>query len=205
MKVFYILKPDMLFDSKAINYYKKGVLKNLFVSNSEFFKIKNWDEFSKLLYDQDVNLKMEELISQREKILTTILGYKNYFPFENAILNTFDIPDDDKCLKQLFDFKKKLRQKFVYNTNQYFVNIKDNNLPYENKIITYDLDNLDLEYKVLGPTEVMHDNRFKMIFFNKIHFPDPDYISLKNDFNLLEDYGVFKDVNRVYKIGGKRL
>ena len=98
MKVFYILKPDMLRNRDALKYYENGVLDSLFVHEAEFFYIRDWAEFSKLLYDQDDNLTLDELKEKRKKVLTTILGYKKYFEGESAVLNTFEIPDDEKCL-----------------------------------------------------------------------------------------------------------
>ena len=61
MKVFYILKPDMLRNRDALKYYENGVLDSLFVHEAEFFYIRDWAEFSKLLYDQDDNLTLDEL------------------------------------------------------------------------------------------------------------------------------------------------
>ena len=171
MKVFYILKPDMLRNRDALKYYENGVLDSLFVHEAEFFYIRDWAEFSKLLYDQDDNLTLDELKEKRKKVLTTILGYKKYFEGESAVLNTFEIPDDEKCLKELFDFKKRLRQIFVYGTSQHFVSINDSRvIPYENKIVTYDLNDLDLEFRVLPPNATMNDRRFNMIFLIKYIF-----------------------------------
>ena len=39
------------------------------------------------------------------------------------------------------------------------------------------------------------------IFFNKIHFPDPDSISLRKDMDLLKDYGVFEEKNKILRLG----
>lgn len=202
MKVFYILKPDMLRNRDALKYYENGVLDSLFVHDAEFFYIRDWTEFSKLLYDQDEDLTLEQLKEKRKKVLTTILGYKKYFEGESAVLNTFEIPDDEKCLKELFDFKKRLRRLFVYGTEQHFVNIKNSDIiPYEDKITTYDLSGLDLEFIVLPPNGSINDERFNMIFFNKIHFPDPDSISLRKDMDLLKDYGVFEEKNKILRLG----
>ena len=201
MKVFYILKPDMLRNRDALKYYENGVLDSLFVHDAEFFYIRDWVEFSKLLYDQDDNLTLEQLKEKRRKVLTTILGYKKYFEGESAVLNTFEIPDDEKCLKELFDFKKRLRQILVYGTSQHFVSINDSRvIPYENKIVTYDLSDLDLEFRILPSNAIMNDKRFNMIFFNKIHFPDPDSTSLGKDMNLLKEYGVFEEKNKILRL-----
>lgn len=202
MKVFYILKPDMLRNRDALKYYENGVLDSLFVHEAEFFYIRDWMEFSKLLYDQDDDLTLDELKAKRKKVLTTILGYRKYFEGESAVLNTFEIPDDEKCLKELFDFKKRLRKLFVYGTDQHFVSIKDSNdISYENKIVTYDLSKLDLEYRILPSNASMNDEKFNMIFFNKIHFPDPDSVSLKKDMELLRSYGVFEEKNKILRLG----
>ena len=202
MKVFYILKPDMLRNRDALKYYENGVLDSLFVHEAEFLYIRDWMEFSKLLYDQDDDLTLDELKAKRKKVLTTILGYRKYFEGESAILNTFEIPDDEKCLKELFDFKKRLRKLFVYGTDQHFVSIKDSNdISYENKIVTYDLSKLDLEYRILPSNASMNDEKFNMIFFNKIHFPDPDSVSLKKDMELLRSYGVFEEKNKILRLG----
>lgn len=201
MKVFYILKPDIFRSKEALKYYKNSVLDNLFVHNAEFFCIRDWLEFSKILYDQDEKLTIEQLKEKRRKILTTILGYKKYYEGKNAIVNTFEIPNDEKCLKDIFDFKKKLRQIYVCGENQHFVKINDLRvIPYENNIITYDLDDLNLEFKVLPSNVTMKDKSFQMIFFNKIHFPDPDINSLEKDMNLLKDYGVFEEKNRILRL-----
>lgn len=202
MKVFYILKPDMLRNRDALKYYENGVLDSLFVHDAEFFYIREWTEFSKMLYDQDENLTLEQLKDKRKKVLTTILGYIKYFNGESAVLNTFNIPDDEKCLKELFDFKKRLRKLFVYGTDQHFVSISNSDIiSFQNKIITYDLDELDLEYRILPSNAVMDDERFGMIFFNKIHFPDPDSVSLKKDLELLREYGVFEEKNKILRLG----
>lgn len=39
-----------------------------------------------------------------------------------------------------------------------------------------------------------------MIFFNKIHFPDPDSTSLGKDMNLLKEYGVFEEKNKILRL-----
>ena len=85
------------------------------------------------------------------------------------------------------------------------MNIKNSDIiPYEDKITTYDLSNLDLEFIVLPPNASINDERFNMIFFNKIHFPDPDSISLRKDMDLLKDYGVFEEKNKILRLGIRR-
>ena len=117
MDGFYLLKPDMLENKEALNYYLDFINSTDYLSLQDNYLIEDWSYISKILYEPNINnLSLDKLKELRKKMLVTIKGYDVFFKNKPAIISTISIKDDSK-LQELFDFKKKLRKIFVYNTH----------------------------------------------------------------------------------------
>lgn len=197
MKGFYIIKPDMLEDNEAINYYKNFVLNNDNISFDSFYLIEDWVLLSKLLYElKDNNMSLSELKQIRSQIMTTIMGYYQYYSNIPAILSIIDIEDDSK-LQELYDFKKELRRKFVYDKDKYYLRY-DCEVNFEKKLIDLDCHSINASYLKLDKS-VKPLNNYRLILFNELHFSDPSVDAINSDFEVLRDSGIIKPKNLIKK------
>lgn len=195
---FYILKPDMVLSKESIDYYISEMKKNNSVNLLEFYNIEDWVKLSKILYEPDDNsLSLNELKELRKRMLTTIKGYQEFYSNTNAILNIIEIKDCDK-LQELYDFKKELRKKFVYNDRKVY--LKFNNLTdeiLENKLEICNIEEINCEYEICDVNQKPSNKDFNLIFFNKIHFPDPKIELIERDLNLIKEADIIKPKNLI--------
>ena len=114
MKAFYILKPDIFDDIEALKYYIDFVNAETYVNFDEFYEINDWVELSRILYEPRFEKNDLRLFDLRKKIMSTIIGYNSLYKNKKALLSiveTSSISD----LQKLYDFKKELRRKYVYD------------------------------------------------------------------------------------------
>lgn len=195
---FYIFKPDMVLSKESIDYYISEMKKNNNVDILEFYNIEDWTKLSKILYEpDDRSISLKELKELRKRMLTTIKGYQEFYSNTNAILNIIEIKDCNR-LQELYDFKKELRKKFVYNERKVY--LKFNNLTdeiLENKLENCNIEEINCEYETCDLNQTPSNQEFNLIFFNKIHFPDPKITLIKRDLKLIKEAGIIKPKNLI--------
>ena len=195
---FYIFKPDMFLSKESIAYYISEMKKNNNVDILEFYNIEDWVKLSKVLYEpDDKSLTLNELKELRKRMLTTIIGYQEFYSNTNAILNLIEIKDCNR-LQELYNFKKELRKKFVYNERRFY--LKFNNLTdeiLENKLENCNIEKINYEYEICDVNQSPSNQDFNLIYFNKIHFPDPKIELIERDLNLIQEAGIIKTKNLI--------
>lgn len=181
MYTFYLLKPDMLQDKEALEFYKNFLYEQRIniIYEDEF----NWINTAKILYEpSDIN-DIEKLRLIRKHMITTIKGYQMYY--ENVcVINLFNISEDR--IEEFYDFKKKLRQKFVYNSDKYYISFYDK-LSLDTEIKNINIESLSCKVVIKRYFETFYDANYSMAFFNRIHFPDPNPMSIEHDLRILLD------------------
>lgn len=195
---FYIFKPDMVLSKESIAYYISEMKKNNNVDILEFYNIEDWTKLSKVLYEpDDRSITLNELKELRKRMLTTIKGYQEFYSNTNAILNIIEIKDCNR-LQELYDFKKELRKKFVYNERKVY--LKFNNLTdeiLENKLENCNVEEINCKYEMCDVNQIPSNQEFNLIYFNKIHFPDPQTTLIKRDLKLIKEAGIIKPKNLI--------
>ena len=111
MLAFYLLKPDILKDEIALNYCYQFLYDYNIEIKGEYL-ISNWIDISKRLYEPENEIDIDKIRLLRKQMITTIKGYQIAYPDE-AMVIVIDV--DESMLPLLFNFKKELRKKFVYN------------------------------------------------------------------------------------------
>jgi hypothetical protein len=189
MLVFYLLKPDILNDKEALDYYYKYLESQNYKIYDEYI-INNWIELSKALYEPDSITDIEMLKKLRKQMITTIKGYQLFYE-DKAKITVFDA--DENKLQELFNFKKDLRKRFVYNTDKYYL-VFEEDIPLEKKLCDIDIESIKCKSIIVPGGE--NCNEPNMIYFNKIHFPDPTIEAVNRDLRIIEENGVV-DNNKV--------
>lgn len=198
MTGMYIIKPDMVNEPDAMTFYKMFLNDNPKINLKEQYKIDDWVELSKILYEPDNIKNLEELRRVRMQLMTTIKGYEHFFKKQTAILSLIEI-DDNYNLQELYDFKKELRKKFVVNGDKYYFkydSINSQNL-FKNKLVDIDTSQVNGSFLKLSNFEKEPCDDYQMIYFNKIHFPDPNEKSLDRDLECVKRLKIISDKNRV--------
>ena len=196
MRGFYLLKPDMLCDSDAFNFYLDYINNSKIITAKNFYVIDDWIKLSKLLYEPDIdNMSLVELRKLRKQMLVTIKGYDLFYKNKEAIFSEIDIHDLSR-LQELFDFKKELRKRFVYGENKNYISFKSD-IDFDKRLIDIDLDMIECETLTVGASENVIDNDYNMIFFNKIHFPDPNVGAINRDLGCIDDCNIVRDSNLI--------
>lgn len=205
MELFNILKPDILNDQEALEFYFTNMKKRFNISDISLFQIDNWIEISKLIYEQDFNssnLNEEDILKKRKQILTTILGYYIYYQNAQAYLSLYNINNvDENVLKSLSIFKKELRKNFVLNTNKYYLKILNSyDIDYSLSLSSIDLANIDTKTVVIPPWQEFTGIDYQMIFFNKIHFPNPYFSDIFTELQIIEQNDILNENKLVRRI-----
>ena len=94
MTGMYIIKPDMVNEPDAMTFYKMFLNDNPKINMKEQYKIDDWIELSKILYEPDNIKNLEELRRVRMQLMTTIKGYEHFFKKQTAILSLIEIDDN---------------------------------------------------------------------------------------------------------------
>ncbi len=199
MKAFYLLKPDMLQDKYFVNMYKEMVEGCTYLKSDGIYNVGNWVELSKKLYDvykgESRNIPNDEW---RKRMLITIMGYYKYYKDKDAFIDVIDV-DEDK-LDEMEKIKRTYRKLYVYNREKYFINIEnENDINYNGFIEDIDLDKISAKYyEILEHNNTTDVDGYKLILFNKIHFPDPTKKDIERDQEIIEKYALSK--KRVLKV-----
>lgn len=207
MVVFNIIKPDMINHSESISYYFDFVNSNFDSSSMDTYLISNWVELAKKIYELEVEKQTTsiEKLKKTKEILTTILGYSHFYKENNALLNIYDVPSRSiEALDNLVMFKKDLRKKYVYNTDKYYIKtVNFNESNYQKPLSMIDINNIKLETLKIPFNQTFDDENFRMIYFNKLHFPDPDPIVISKELKILEELGILDNKNKIKLKGVK--
>lgn len=156
---------------------------------SEDFKIKSrhsiksWTNLARYLYEPQVQ---ESRVFASE--LDCYLKLTNYFFGDSgAVLLLSKKGNIIKNLEQLYEFKKNLRKKILYELND---SIK----------VFIDMDKFDPEQRyhigtrgALGFGNEIFRGRWAYFFFKQIHVPDPNIASLEREMTILKNNGILNE------------
>lgn len=175
-----------------------------FDNNVNLYKIRSWTEISKQIYELEVsNISTDiEKLKRRKELLVSILGYHIYYPKNMALLCLYNVANsNNKVLFELENFKKELRKRYVYNTDKHFLRIHEENLPnYSESLKNIDLNLISADYMVLSNNQELCDDTFSMIYFNKLHFPDPNINAINKEIQILNQNGIINNKNLVRRL-----
>lgn len=194
MKMFNIIKPDMINDDESIDYYLNFMNLNGITFNNSYY-LNNWIETSKLIYeiDNNSNLSDQEKITKRKKTLVTIMGYNLFYKNMPAIINIFDLnPTQQNVLNKMALFKKELRAKYVINTDKYYLKIlNESEIDFSQPLQCIDIDRIQTQLILVPFNEEFSQPHYDMVFFNKIHVPDPNISIIRKEFDIINCNNVF--------------
>lgn len=205
MEVFNIFKPDMISDKEALKYYFNYMEKDLKIKEQQLYKISNWTMLSKEMYEKDLKeqqLDLEEELIKRKQLLTTILGYHLFYRNEMAAVNLYKLEKNDinLTLYKLSAFKKELRKRFVYDTDKFYLKITNwSDIDIKAPLNQIDLDLIKSSYLTLPSTRNFDNPDYSMIFFNKLHFPNPNVESIERELEILRTHGIISENNILKK------
>ena len=205
MEVFNILKPDMIRNKEALNFYFDYMLNRFGIDIKKMYYIQDWVSISKKIYELDAcdsNLLSQDIIEKRKKLLITILGYYLYYKNQQAIISLYSVDiEKPNILNQLRSFKKELRNRYVLNTDRYYLrilNLSEINLELPLKLI--DLQNIETETIIVPSSEYFDNPNDDMVFFNKIHFPDPNIETVQKELKILRENDIFNEESFVRRL-----
>lgn len=205
MEVFNILKPDMIRNKEALNFYFDYMLNRFGIDIKKMYYIQDWVSISKKIYELDAcdsNLLSQDIIEKRKKLLITILGYYLYYKNQQAIISLYSVDiKKPNILNQLRSFKKELRNRYVLNTDRYYLrilNLSEINLELPLKLI--DLQNIETETIIVPSSEYFDNPNYDMVFFNKIHFPDPNIETVQKELKILRENDIFNEESFVRRL-----
>lgn len=205
MEVFNILKPDMIRNKEALNFYFDYMLNRFGIDIKKMYYIQDWVSISKKIYELDAcdsNLLSQDIIEKRKKLLITILGYYLYYKNQQAIISLYSVDiEKPNILNQLRFFKKELRNRYVLNTDRYYLrilNLSEINLELPLKLI--DLQNIETETIIVPSSEYFDNPNYDMVFFNKIHFPDPNIETVQKELKILRENDIFNEESFVRRL-----
>lgn len=197
--LFNILKPDMVDHKEALDFYFKKIEKKFGHESYKIYKISDYVTLSMNIYESELskNYKIiEELYSKRLQLLTTLKGYKSIYFKNEAFLVLLDV--DQKLAFYLHELKKEIRENFVYNTKKnylHFLNLNEEIL--SKPLYNIDIDLLKAQIESVGSNEKFEKEDYNMIYFNKIHFPDPNPKSINLEFKIIKDFGIVRKRNEI--------
>ncbi len=206
MEMFNILKPDIINDEKALEFYFKNLQYKFGINDYTLYRIDDWVYISKLIYELDVSNKLdnvETVRAKRKQLLTTILGYYIYYKNKSAFMNIYKIADENafQILKEFNVFKKELRKKYVLKTAKYYLKIlNEDEIDFDLPLKCINLDNIQTEILSFPYWEESSNPKYNMIFFNKVHFPDPNIEEVRKEINILRENGVVSKNNLVRRV-----
>ena len=172
----FILKPDMIEDEEAINFFVKIIYNLYYINIENIISVSDWTDLSKVLYEDN----SEQRIFRNLQLIRTILTYKEIYKNNKAKIIKINFNEANIDLDQLYQIKKTIRNKFVYNKPKYYINIKNiNELDLNKQLSKINLNNLI--YIVEKTNNNINDMNFKFAYLNYIHFPDPNIESINDD------------------------
>ena len=205
MEIFNILKPDMIQDKESLNFYFNYMKNEFGINITNMYYIRDWITISKKIYELDIhnsNLLLENAIEKRKKLLITILGYYLYYKNNEAIISLYNVDTNNPCiLNQLSAFKKELRKRYVLNTERYYLRILNlSEINFELPLMSIDLNSIETESIVVPSSSDFDNPNYDMVFFNRIHFPDPTIEAIQKELCVLNNNDIFDEKNMVRRL-----
>lgn len=205
MKLFNIIKPDMLADKESLRFYIEHMKKYFNIDIQEMYYIKDWVRIAKLIYELDLQTTQkipEKIIEKRKQLLVTILGYHTYYKDQNALVALYNAPTNrENILQELNTFKKELREIFVNRTDKHYIRIiNEFEIDYCLPLEAIDLSMIQTEITVVPYHIELLDSSLKMAFFNRLHFPNSNIEEITNELTLLRNQGILEEKNRVKRL-----
>lgn len=199
MDLFNIIKPDMVNDTESMEFYINYLKYKLNIEIHEMYYLPDWHLVAQKLYDLDLKNCNSDSI-KRKQLLTTILGYFIRFNDEPAMLSLYHLDKiDGNDLIQLFNLKKELRRRYVINNDKYYIRILNESIiDYSKPLSEIDLKTLESDIVRIPCNEEFYDPEYNMVFFNKLHFPDPDISVINREREFLDSINAF-DEKRLVK------
>lgn len=204
MELFNIIKPDMVNDSESFEFYMNYMRFKLNIEIDSMFYLLDWPSVAQTLYDLDFNIASvysDNQVMKRKQLFTTILGYYLYYYNQPAIISLFHIDNvEEYNLQQLVSLKKELRQRYVVNSDKYYIRILNESIiDYSKPFNTIDLGRVETDVVRIPSSQDFFNPDYNMVFFNKLHFPDPDIIAINREKMYLHSIGAF-DEKKLVKI-----
>lgn len=198
MELYNIIKPDMICDEEALDYYFRLMKSDFGINVNKMYYLDDWIYISKLIYELDLcnmHLDSETIIQKRKQLLTTILGYYLFYRNKYAVISIFDVDLEQKdILKDLECLKKELRRRFVLKTDKYYLKIlNESEIDYSLPLTSINLDNIKVASVVVDSCQEFNNPDYQMIFFNKLHFPDPDVCYINKELCAIKETNLFKE------------
>ena len=188
MKAFYILKPDALQRPEVLQAYEEIIGSQEYIENRQKYLIDSWVELSCLLYEPSYKVNdKNELRKLREQLLTTIKCYDYLYKNMPAVIDIFDIPNDEEYLKKLEKIKYLIRKEFVLCTDKNylkFLNLSDQDL--FNKLCESKVNDLNISHIKVKHDESINIEGYNLAYMNCIHISDPDRESIERDLGIVE-------------------
>lgn len=202
MKLFNIIKPDMLNDEASLRFYLERMKKDFGIEIRDMYYLGDWTRIAKLIYELDLQMTQTDpakILERRKQLLVSILGYDTYFRNQGAVVTLYDAPENrENILQELKAFKKELRELFVNNTDKYYIRIlNEPEIDYSQPLEKMDLSKIKTEVIVVPPHVELPDPNLKMAFFNHMHFPECDPEAINRELNLLKDEGILEEKNQI--------
>ena len=201
MDFFNIIKPDMVNDTESMEFYINYLKYKLNIEIDKMYYLPDWPSVAQKLYDLDLkNCDSDSEIIKKRQLLTTILGYYIRFSNEPAKVSLYYLDKiDENDLIQLSNLKKELRRRYVINNDKYYIKILNESIiDYSRPLSKIDLKTLETDIvRVPFDTEFSVPG-YNMVFFNKLHFPDPDISVINRESVFLNSINAF-DEKRLVK------
>ena len=187
MEAFYIIKPDMVVRNDVMDYYNYVIDMQSYIDNRRRYLIKSWVDLSCMLYEPcGKEMSLDKLKKIRSQMLTTIKGYDYLYRDGIAMIDIFDIPNDNEILDELEKIKYNIRRRYVMNTPKNYFKFNSNiDGLVECKLEDISVRELDVSHIRVNYDEDIDIPEYRLAFLNCIHFPDPDEKSILRDLEII--------------------
>ncbi len=207
MQLFNIIKPDMVNDKEALKYYFNIIKNDFKLEIKDIYSVSDWPNLSKKIYELDIessSLSQNEIITKREQILTTIMGYHIRYHNTMGAVIFYECDNDShrkELLKKMYLLKKNIRKKYVNDSDKYYIRIIDKDkIDFRDSIIDIDINNIFCKIKIYKSYEELLDEEYNMAFFNHIHCPDWNNSNVDLEMKVLSDSGIINSKSRIRKL-----
>lgn len=183
MNAFFILKPDLLDNTELLEEYKKMLQLQEYLVHESYLLINDWVESSLRMYDVSQLEPNKENI--RKKMLITILGYYKYYKNKGAIIDLVRVDESD--LIKMNQFKKDFREKYVVKSDKNYICINNMDIiRLSSPLTNVPLNMVEASYyKTSYDVEEIKEG-YNLIYFNKLHCPDPNIDCVNRDLDILD-------------------
>lgn len=205
MKTLNILKPDCFDDMDTVEYYLCELFKIEEIGNVGFYQLPNWTMLAKQLYELDVVENcgsIEEKSIKRRNFLTTLKGYDLFYNNMSGIISLINITSNEmEALIKLDKLKKQLRKLYVLETDRHYLKFEnESELDYNLSLSQFDLSTIEISHIKIPHDADFFCTDYDMVFFNKIHSPDPNLYIVKKEIELLKENESFNSKRKIKEI-----